>query len=237
MSSLHRLRSLSRLSLPPLLLLVLAACASDRRSPPPPPPTTAPAEAAIPEMEAQGTLLAGRLKAEVVLNRAGFAGRPRAAGDTGDGPPGAGGGGRRGGGGGRGGGRGRGGGNAPVAAEDKSDSDASLHVRASTLPPVRLHLRLTNLGSAPIEVEVTDFDSELGNFVVQPDKIPLPSGESVEAEPMTSRLGLTSSEIPLTVGVRVGEQSDHQVLTLRVVPSPAAVPPTTPETPATPVAP
>jgi hypothetical protein len=187
------------------------------------------ADAATPEMEAEGTFLSGKVQVETLLNRGGFAGRGRPAGEAGASPAGvaAGGGGRRGGrGGGYGGGGGRGRGSSGAPAEDTSSGggDAALHLHASTLPAIRVHLRLTNLGADPIEVEVTDFDSELGNFVVQPDKILLPPHESVEAEPMTSRLGVASDAIPLTVTLRAAGQTDKQILTLRPVQTPAAPP-------------
>jgi hypothetical protein len=88
---------------------------------------------------------------------------------------------------------------------------------------VRLHLRLTNHGSAPVEVEVVDFDSDLGNFVVEPPKIELPPNKPVEAEPMTSRLGVSSDSIALNVSLRIGDRTDKQVLNLQAV-TPAAPP-------------
>jgi hypothetical protein len=82
-----------------------------------------------------------------------------------------------------------------------------------------MRLRLTNHGESPLEVEVLDFNSELGNFVVQPAKLTLPPGEPVEAEPMLSRLGVPAvEEIPLTVRLRVGGrsgQAETQILRLR----------------------
>lgn len=96
------------------------------------------------------------------------------------------------------------------------DSPPVARGQASQEPPIRLQLRLTNHGSELAEVEVTDFDSSLGNFVVFPRKMTLQPGESVDAEPVTSRLGAGSAEIPLTVGLRVNSQSEKRNLTLRV---------------------
>jgi hypothetical protein len=98
---------------------------------------------------------------------------------------------------------------------------------------VQLRLRLTNHSDADVEAEVLDFNSDLGNFAVQPEKITLPSRESIEADPMTSRLGVPAvEEILLTVRLRLGGkngQTETQILKLRPRPAaePAAASPTT----------
>ena len=129
-----------------------------------------------------------------------------------------------GGGGGRGGGRGhgggRGGGGPPAGGADSSVPHAP-PIQASNLPPIQLRLRLTNHGDTPADVEVIDFDSALGNFVVEPSKITVKPAESVEAEPMVSRLGISTEEIPLTVKLHMAGRTEQQVLTLRVVKEPA----------------
>jgi len=113
-------------------------------------------------------------------------------------------------------------------------------IRASNQPPIELRLRLTNHGSAPAVVEVEDFDSVLGNFVVQPPKITVPAGESVEAEPMVSRLGVTVEEVALTIKMHCDGRTEQQVLTLRTVKEPpvgeppAGPPPGTPPPPTAP---
>lgn len=98
--------------------------------------------------------------------------------------------------------------------------DAGLKIRPANLQAVSFHLRLVNHAAFPVEVEVTDFNSDLGNFVVEPEKITLEPNESAEAEPMTSRLGVTSDAIPLTISVRYKglepkHQKEKQVLTLK----------------------
>jgi len=42
-------------------------------------------------------------------------------------------------------------------------------------------------------------------------------GESLEAEPMVSRLGVGATGIPLTVRLRIDGKTDQQVLLLKVV--------------------
>lgn len=172
---------------------------------------------------------AGQIEVETLLNRGGFEGRGKGADGSGSDNDASEASGKRGGGGGRGGGgRGRGGGGGSAPAASSGSDTAAPHIYASNMPAVRLHLRLTNHGAAPVDVEVTDFNSDLGNFVVQPEKIPLPPNESVEADPMNSRLGLTSSEIPLTVTLRIDGRTETQVLkleTIKPVAQPASVPP------------
>lgn len=239
-STLHR-RALALRALPALLLLLgLAACESDRpsRRGPPSAETGAAAPAPFPDMETHGTFFAGQIEVEVLVNRAGFgprdagSGATPSSGSSGGGRGGfsggfGGGGGRRGGGGGGGGrgGSGRGGGEqAAGGARPSDDGTPAIHIPVSNLPPVRLHLRLTNHGTDPVEVEVPDFDSDLGNFVVQPPKILLPPNQAVETDPMISRLGVNAAEIALTVAIRANGKVEKQVLVLRLVP-PAPPPP------------
>lgn len=233
-----------QLHLPPLkrlavgTLCLLAGCetgSGPARRPEAPPATTAaatatPAPAPSPEMEAHGLFFNGQIEAEVLLNRVGFAPRETAARDGAGGRGGTfrggRGGGRRGGGGTGGGRTGEmpGGRDGPRAGEDGSRGPA---IRAANEPPVRLHLRLTNHGTEAVDVEVPDFNSDLGNFVVQPRKLTLAPGASVEADPMTSRLGVKADEIALTVALRTGGRTEKQMLPLRIKPpaSPATEPP------------
>lgn len=90
-------------------------------------------------------------------------------------------------------------------------------IHAINQPGVQLRLRLTNHRDVPIVVEVVDFNSDLGDFVVQPAQITVQPGESVEADPMVSRLGVGAEEIPLIVKLRIDGRSDQQVLALKTV--------------------
>lgn len=225
------------------VLFALVSCQgenSSRRGSPPGAAGVAP-PAPAPEMAAHGMFFAGKIEVEVLLGRGGFEMRDAARGDARPGGRGEGRG--RGGfsmGGGGGGRRGGGGGGRPQGGSDGSESSASrgpgarnddgtpaIHIVASNLPPVRLHLRLTNHGEQPADIEIPDFNSELGNFVVQPPKMLLLPNQSNEADPMTSTLGVKSDEIPLTVAIRSNGKLEKQVLTLRIVP-PATTAPATP---------
>jgi hypothetical protein len=55
-------------------------------------------------------------------------------------------------------------------------------------PPVAIHLRFTNASANAVDLQIVDFLSPLGNFVVHPATLKLQPGESQEVEPMTSRL-------------------------------------------------
>ena len=214
----------------------LAACEGERPHRPssgdlgsgaPPPP--------IPRMEAQGVFFDGQIGAEVMLARSGEKwSRDEAAADNsggGRGRRGGGGGGTRGGfsggaggmhGGYGGGGRRGHGGDEGGEAEGGGSGTQAPPIRAINQPPVQLRLRLTNHGADPVDVAVIDFNSVLGDFVVQPEKITVKPGESVEADPMVSRLGVSGEAIPLTVKLHISGRTEEQVLTLRVVPEPPA---------------
>ena len=210
------------------LLAGLAACESGRARP------TAGARRSgeegasnpIPRMEGTAVYFDGQIEAEVLLarvgahwNRADVPGQNAARR--------AGGGGFNGRVGGMGGGRGghHGGRGGPPEGGGSADEPPTAPVHASNLPPLALRLRLTNHGGVAADVEVVDFNSSLGDFVVEPPRLTLPPGQAVEAEPMVSRLGVGTEEIPLTVKLRLGHRSEQQVLTLRVVKEPDAAAP------------
>lgn len=208
-----------------LVLTILAGCASsprrrgfarresDHAAPP------------VPEMRATGEFFAHRLAVEVLLNRAGFPrGERTGRDDSGDGA-----GGHRGGHGGFGGGFGHrgergaeGGGRWRGQEESGETGSPRPHIVASNQPPVALHLRVTNHGNTPLQVAVTDFESDLGNFVVQPAILSVPANGSAEADPMTSRLGVTRLDIPLTVTLSADGRTETEILHLKPKPTAAA---------------
>ena len=115
------------------------------------------------------------------------------------------------------------------AGATRADGDAGTPMHGSNLTAVSFHVRLFNHASYPVEVEVLDFNSDLGDFVVEPEKILIQANASAETEPMTSRLGVTSDAIPLTVTIRYKGQAptharEKQVLVLKPVPAPAPNP-------------
>jgi len=80
-------------------------------------------------------------------------------------------------------------------------------------------MRLTNNGSDATTVEIPVFKSSLGNFVVSPESLTLSPGESAEVLPMRSTLGLTSTELPLEVTLKLDGKTESQTLDLRVTPA------------------
>jgi hypothetical protein len=85
----------------------------------------------------------------------------------------------------------------------------------SPMPPVTLRVLFENKGTEPIELEVTEVNSDLGNFAVRPPKLTIAPGEKGILEPMVSQLGVTSDEIPLKLAVRVGGKKEQQIVVVK----------------------
>lgn len=91
----------------------------------------------------------------------------------------------------------------------------------SPMPPVTLRVQLENRASEPLEVEVTDVNSYLGNFAVRPSKLTLAPGEKAALDPMISQLGVTSNEIPLQIAVRYQGKKESQVVPVKSIIAPS----------------
>jgi hypothetical protein len=236
-----------------LLVAALAGCGGEHGHRPPFGPFGGgPGGPPIPKMEGHDVLFDGQIEAEVLLAPAGTrwahgdetdgAGPGEGGGRRGHGfrmGAGAGGGGFRTGTGfggddgrpGRGGEGGGGpppggmmGGGPPPGMMEGGPPTGAPSMQMANGPEIQLRLRLTNHGAAPAIVEVLDFDSDLGNFVVRPAKIALPPGEPVEADPMISRLGVSRDQVPVTLRIRIDGRSDRKVITLAPVQKPPATP-------------
>ena len=85
----------------------------------------------------------------------------------------------------------------------------------SPMPPVTLRVLFENKGTEPIELEVTEVNSDLGNFAVRPPKLTIAAGEKALLEPMISQLGVTSDEIPLKLSVRSAGKKDQQIVIVK----------------------
>lgn len=85
----------------------------------------------------------------------------------------------------------------------------------SPMPPVTLRVILENKGTEPMEVEVTEVNSDLGNFAVRPPKLTIAPGEKASLDPMISQLGVTSDEIPLKLALRSGGKKEFQVVVVK----------------------
>jgi hypothetical protein len=87
----------------------------------------------------------------------------------------------------------------------------------SPMPPVTLHVQFHNKGTEPVELQVTEINSSLGNFVARPDKLTIAPGETGDLDPMISQLGVTSDEIPLKLAIRLGDKRESQVVVVKNV--------------------
>ena len=87
----------------------------------------------------------------------------------------------------------------------------------SPMPPVTLRVLFENKGTEPLELEVTEVNSDLGNFAVRPPKLTIAPGEKGLLEPMISQLGVTSDEIPLKLAVRTGGKKEQQIVVVKNV--------------------
>jgi hypothetical protein len=128
-----------------------------------------------------------------------------------------------------GGGGGGGYGDSPTVS-DSIDQDEIANIRraaAHSSPPVVIHLRFTNKGSDHVDLQIADFLSPLGSFVVQPEKLSLDPGQSAEVEPMTSRVAneLEQAEVTLTLGLNGHGQK--KTIMLKPAPTPPAPAPAT----------
>ena len=111
-----------------------------------------------------------------------------------------------------------------IAGMDQDEATAYIKARVavgSPLPPVTLHLRIENRSPAKVSVEVDDFNSDLGNFAVQPGTLTLLSRQVGEPEPMISQLGVTSDEIPVTVTLKMGDVKETRTILVRNLRRPA----------------
>lgn len=116
----------------------------------------------------------------------------------------------------------------PSEEEEKAAMEAyvreaqAIRAAGSPMPPVTLKVVLENKGTEPMEVEIREVNSELGNFAPRPSSVTIGPGGKATLDPMISQLGVTSNEIPLKLGVRIGNRSDTQTIYVKNVISAAA---------------
>lgn len=113
-----------------------------------------------------------------------------------------------------------GGGGDSEEAQKEAMEDYMRLVRAqraagSPMPPVTLRVKFENHSTEPMELEVTDVNSELGNFAVRPPKLTLAPGQDGALDPMISQLGVTSDEIPIKVVVRSAGKAETQTIMVK----------------------
>jgi hypothetical protein len=106
---------------------------------------------------------------------------------------------------------------------DYADTDTKV-IQGTPLPPVTLHLILTNNGQSTLSVTTDDFESELGNFVVDPEVLEIAPGATVAVTPMVSELGVSSPNIPVKVSLIVSKQKETQVIAVKDIIDPTPGP-------------
>jgi hypothetical protein len=89
------------------------------------------------------------------------------------------------------------------------------------VPPVTLHLYVTNTTGGSVTVKLIDFNSDLGNFAIDPDSLTIEAGQVGEPTPMVSDLGVTSDTIPFSVTLKLGSVKETKTVTTISVLAPA----------------
>jgi hypothetical protein len=106
-------------------------------------------------------------------------------------------------------------------ANEQEAQEASDYMKArasyigTPLPPVTLHLILINPGGDPLTITITDFESDLGNFVVDPETLTVAAGQTAEPTAMVSQLGVASDLIPVTVTLKMGAAKETRTVLVR----------------------
>jgi hypothetical protein len=118
---------------------------------------------------------------------------------------------------------GRGLGKGKAERHDYAESESRTFV-GSPLPPVTLHLIITNTGPAPLTVTLIDFNSDLGNFALDPDTLTIPPGQAAEPTAMVSELGVSADSIPFKVTLKLPGRRESKAVVVHVVAMPADAP-------------
>jgi hypothetical protein len=83
------------------------------------------------------------------------------------------------------------------------------------VPPVTLNLIVTNNTAEQVTVRLIDFNSDLGNFAIDPDTLAIEPGQSGSPTAMVSDLGVSSDVIPFTVTLKMGTARDSRTVSVR----------------------
>lgn len=130
--------------------------------------------------------------------------------------------------GGGGGGHHHGGGNQEMLDTNHMDDDErTAYIQAklsvgSPMPPVTMHLKVENLGAQIVSVDITDFNSDLGNFAVHPEVIAVAPAQIAEPDPMISQMGVTSDLIPVTVTLKMNGRQETKIVQVKNIMVPPA---------------
>jgi hypothetical protein len=94
----------------------------------------------------------------------------------------------------------------------------------SPLPPVTIHLILTNRSANPMTVTVVDFVSDMGNFAVDPETLTIGPGQTAEPTPMVSDLGVSADAMPFKVTLKYGIARETRSFPVAIIAADAAAP-------------
>ena len=100
---------------------------------------------------------------------------------------------------------------------DGSYGEAGGGVRPLSRPPVTLEVSLHNLSDAPVDVEIREVNSALGNFAVRPEHLLLAPDAESALDPMVSQLADVGDDVPVTVSLRLAGKTETQVITMHSV--------------------
>lgn len=117
-----------------------------------------------------------------------------------------------------------------MSGQIERERTTAMRRSANMNPPVMIHLRFTNNGTTPAELLIADFLSPLGNFVIEPEKLTLAPGQTLEVEPMTSRLAGEIAQATVTLALRLAGHGEKKNIVLNIVPEPPAGTPPNPPT-------
>ncbi len=108
----------------------------------------------------------------------------------------------------------------PPGDEGGPGGEESPHPRpmGNPQPPLRIQLQLIDQdppGTPPLTVELVDFESELGNFALKPDRLALTPGQTASPEAVNSQMGLGAASSPIKLTLRLQGQKEQQSITLQ----------------------
>jgi hypothetical protein len=70
-----------------------------------------------------------------------------------------------------------------------------------------------------------DFDSDMGNFAIDPEMLALKPGETGEPTPMVSQLGVTADAMDFKVTLKLGTVRESKTFSVKIIaPDPALAP-------------
>ncbi len=100
---------------------------------------------------------------------------------------------------------------------EKYANNENKQMLGSPLPPVTLHLILTNKASNSVTITMVDFNSDMGNFAIDPDTLTIAPGQAAEPTPMVSELGVNSDVIPFKVTLKYGATRESRTIQVGIV--------------------